>query len=165
MSKRLDGSRAVFWHGDFIRPILYTLCYKEIWVSLYKNNGTSLWDFVLNYGRNLLQVNLARQRRTLSETNYRPGGCKTICPPPPMAVRLTADLRPSADRSAVRTSLVAGGRPAAGSRHAFSLGWDRQTDRQTDGSRYRLMPPYGCGTISGPSIGRYKFAVAATVDD
>jgi len=29
--------------------------------------------------------------------------------PPPMAVRLAADLRPSADGSAVRTSLVAGG--------------------------------------------------------
>ena len=29
--------------------------------------------------------------------------------PPPMAVRLAADLRPSADGSAVRTPLVAGG--------------------------------------------------------
>ena len=36
-----------------------------------------------------------------------PGG-RTICPPL-MAVRLAADLRPSADGSAVRTSLVAGG--------------------------------------------------------
>jgi len=33
--------------------------------------------------------------------------------PPPMAVRLAADLRPSADRSAVRTSLVAGQLQAA----------------------------------------------------
>ena len=36
------------------------------------------------------------------------GGGETICPPP-MAVRLAEDLRPSADGSAVRTSLVAGG--------------------------------------------------------
>jgi len=47
--------------------------------------------------------------------------------PPPMAVLLAADLRPSANGSAVRTSLV------AGSQRAYSLGWDRQTDRQTDG--------------------------------
>ena len=37
---------------------------------------------------------------------------ETICPPP-MAVRLVADLRPSADGSAVRTSLVAGQLQAA----------------------------------------------------
>jgi len=30
----------------------------------------------------------------------------------------------------------------AGSQHAYSLGWDRQTDSQTDGLWYRLMPPY-----------------------
>ena len=41
--------------------------------------------------------------------NYRPGGGETICSHPPMAVRLTADVRPSADGSAFRTSLVAGG--------------------------------------------------------
>jgi len=50
--------------------------------------------------------------------------------PPPMAVRLAADLRPSVDASAVRTSLVAG--QLAGSQRAYSLGWDRQTYRQTD---------------------------------
>ena len=33
-------------------------------------------------------------------------GGETICPPP-MALRLAADLRPSADGSAIRTSLVA----------------------------------------------------------
>ena len=38
-------------------------------------------------------------------TSYRAGGGKTISPPPPMAVRLAADLPPSADRSAVRTYL------------------------------------------------------------
>ena len=35
-----------------------------------------------------------------------PGGGETICPLP-MAIRLVADLRPSADGSAVHTSLVA----------------------------------------------------------
>ena len=38
--------------------------------------------------------------------SYRPGGGETICPPP-MAPRLAADLRPSADGSAVRTCLMA----------------------------------------------------------
>ena len=31
----------------------------------------------------------------------------------------------------------------------YSLGWDRQTDGQTNGSRYRLMLPYGGGIITG----------------
>ena len=48
------------------------------------------------------------------QTSHRPGGSETICPPPrPMAVRLAVDLRPSADGSAVRTSLVAGQLQAA----------------------------------------------------
>ena len=34
-------------------------------------------------------------------------------------------------------SAHSGGQPAAGSQRAYSLGWDRQTD----GSRHRLMPP------------------------
>jgi len=51
-------------------------------------------------------------------TSYRPGGGETICPLP-IAVRLVADLRPS-----------------AGSQRAYSLGWDRQTD----GSRYSKSP-------------------------
>ena len=42
-------------------------------------------------------------------------GGETICPPP-------MDLRPSADGSAVRTSLVASGGFAAGSQRAYSLG-------------------------------------------
>ena len=44
-------------------------------------------------------------------TSYRPGGGRRgddMRPPPPMAVRLAADLRPFSDGSAVRTSLVAG---------------------------------------------------------
>jgi len=62
------------------------------------------------------------------------------------------DMPPPADISSTRggsTSVrgrvcsphMSGGRPAAGSQRAYSLGWDRQTDGQTDGSRYRLMPP------------------------
>jgi len=49
--------------------------------------------------------------------------------------KIAADLRPSADGSEVRTSLVAGGGSAAGSRRAYSLGSCviGQTDRQTDG--------------------------------
>ena len=55
--------------------------------------------------------------------------------------KIAADLRPSADVSAVRTSLVAGGGSAAGSEHANIPRQLRHgTDRQTDGSRYRLMP-------------------------
>jgi len=41
-----------------------------------------------------------------SKRSYRPGGGETICPPP-MPVRLMADLRPSADGSAVRIWLRA----------------------------------------------------------
>jgi len=52
--------------------------------------------------------------------------------PPPMAVRLAADLRPSADGSAVRPSLVAGG-GVSGSQRAYSLGQLRPgTDRRAD---------------------------------
>ena len=40
-------------------------------------------------------------------------------------------------RGRVRSLHVSGGRPAAGSQRADSLGWERQTD----GSRYRLSPP------------------------
>jgi len=42
--------------------------------------------------------------------NVSPRGARRYAPPPPpMAVRLAADLRPSVDGSAVRTPLVAGG--------------------------------------------------------
>ena len=63
--------------------------------------------------------------------------------PPPAGggstvAKIAADLRPSADGSAVRASLVAGGRYAAGSQRDYSLGscamgqrdgGDRRTDR------------------------------------
>jgi len=56
--------------------------------------------------------------------------------------KIAADLRPSADVSTVRTSLVAGNGSAAGSQHANIPRQLRHgTDRQTDGSRYRLMRP------------------------
>ena len=38
-------------------------------------------------------------------------------------------------RRRFRSPHISGGRPAAGSQRAYSLGWDRQTD----GSWYRLM--------------------------
>jgi len=48
--------------------------------------------------------------KTATEASYRPGGGKTICPPPvAVDLKIAADLRPSADGSTVRTSLVAGG--------------------------------------------------------
>ena len=46
--------------------------------------------------------------------------------PPPMAVRLAADLRPSADGSAVRARLICG-QPACLQPRAAAP-WDRQTD-------------------------------------
>ena len=42
---------------------------------------------------------------TQCRTSYRLEGGETICPPPPIAVRLAADLRPSADGSAGHTWL------------------------------------------------------------
>ena len=68
---------------------------------------------------------------------------------PPMAVRLAADLRPAADGSAVRTSLVAGSSvPMACSHPTYSLGWDRQTDRQDGRIAVSLNAPLGGGIIT-----------------
>jgi len=39
--------------------------------------------------------------------------------------------------------------------------WDRQTDRQRDGSRYRLMSPYGAGIITGDST---QFAATSYIE-
>jgi len=61
--------------------------------------------------------------------------------PPP----IVADLRPCADGSAVRTFFWWPA-VAAGSQHAYNLRQLRHgTDRQTDGPRYRLMPPTAGG--------------------
>jgi len=62
-------------------------------------------------------------------------------PSPPIA----ADLRPCADRSAVRTALVAcraAALPIAYGASGLGAACLGQLG-QTDGSRYRLMPPYG----------------------
>ena len=59
-----------------------------------------------------------------------------MSPTRPMAVRLAADLHPSADGSAVRTSLVAGQLQAASVPIAYRLG---QTDGWTD-ERIRSPP-------------------------
>ena len=82
-------------------------------------------------------------------TRYRHGGGETICPGrwqfddgisfrresghlrQSTDPKIATDLRPSADRSAVRTFLVAGGGLAAGSQHAYSLGSCAM--RQADG--------------------------------
>ena len=62
-----------------------------------------------------------------------------------MVAKIAANLRLSADGFAVRTSLVAGGHAVAIARQ-LRHGTDRRTDGQTEGSRYRLMPP--------PTVGR-----------
>jgi len=60
-----------------------------------------------------------------------------------MYINITVDLRPSADGSAVRTSLVAGGGLPAGSQHAYSL--DSCIMGQTDGwiVLFQNAPPQG----------------------
>jgi len=73
-----------------------------------------------------------------------PWGRRDDMPPPLMVVRSKNNLGESTSVRG-RTSLMAGGVKAASSQLAYSLGWDRQMDRQTDGSQYRLMPPtQGC---------------------
>jgi len=52
-------------------------------------------------------------------------------------------------RGRVRSPHISGGRPAAGSQRAYILGWDRQTDRQTYGSRYGLLRLYCGGMVGG----------------
>jgi len=75
-------------------------------------------------------------------------------PAPPMAVRLAADLRPSADGSAVHTSLVAGHcRQRA---IAYRLG---QRNGRTEGQMaVSLTVPCGGGIITGLEfrIGRVR---------
>jgi len=60
--------------------------------------------------------------------------------------KIAADLRPSADASAVRTSLVAGGGKAAAYQRTYSLGscaveqTDGRTDRRTDRAIPKCLP-------------------------
>jgi len=39
--------------------------------------------------------------------------------------------------------------------------WDRETDRQRDGSRYRFMSPYGAGIITGDTT---QFAATSYIE-
>jgi len=67
------------------------------------------------------------------QTKYRPGGSETICPRRwQFNPKIAADLRLSADGSAVRISLVVGGGQAAGIQRVYSLGSCAmgQTDRR-----------------------------------
>jgi len=86
------------------------------------------------------------KQQIYNSTSYRPGGGETICPPP-MAVRLATDLyaRPRTGPRPHMVKLQAASVPIAYGSCAprAAAPWDRQTD----GSRYRLMPPYGRGII------------------
>jgi len=76
-------------------------------------------------------------------------------PSPPIA----ADLRPCADRSAVRTALVAcraAALPIAYGASGLGAACLGQLG-QTDGSRYRLMPPYGGGITVTTLWTLYKY--------
>jgi len=75
-------------------------------------------------------LRLERRQRRCNKVS--PGGGETICRPRRWQFdpKIAADLRPSADGSAVCTSLVVG---AIGSQHAYSLG--SCTTGQTDGRR------------------------------
>ena len=59
-----------------------------------------------------------------AEQGITPGEARRYAPADGSSTvaKIAADLRPSADGSAVRTSLVAGGGYAAGSQRAYSLG-------------------------------------------
>jgi len=68
--------------------------------------------------------------------------------------KITADQRLSADRSAVHTSLMAGGRKAAGSQHAYKQAaapWDRHMNRWTDRAIPKMPPRVGGGIIPDSS--------------
>ena len=83
---------------------------------------------------------------TITRTRYRPGRGETICPRQwQFDPKIAANLRPSADGSAVRTSLVAGGGKAAGSQRAYSLGSCAMG--QTDGriALFQNAPPPTAG--------------------
>jgi len=56
---------------------------------------------------------------------------------PPSAAGSSTRGGSTSVRGRVRSPHISGGRPAAGSQRAYSLGWDRQTH----GQRCRLMPP------------------------
>jgi len=65
--------------------------------------------------------------------------------PRPMAIRLAADLRPSANGSAVRTSLVVAKLQAASVPIAYGTCAPSAMGQTDGGSRYSKMPPYRAG--------------------
>ena len=67
--------------------------------------------------------------------SYRPGDGEMICPTPADGSSTRGGSTSVSGR--VRSPHISSGRPAARSQHAYSPGWDRQTDR----SRYCLIPP------------------------
>ena len=74
--------------------------------------------------------------------SYRPGDGEMICPTPADGSSTRGGSTSVSGR--VRSPHISSGRPAARSQHAYSPGWDRQTDR----SPYCLIPPlYGGGII------------------
>ena len=93
-----------------------------------------------------LEVSCAIVLSCAMSTSYRPGGGQTICPPPR---RWQFDSRRIYGR--VRSQHMAKLQAACSVPIPYSCAprvaapWDRQMDRQTDGSRYRLMPPPWAG--------------------
>jgi len=89
-----------------------------------------------------LEVSCAIVLSCSMSTTYRPGGVQTICPPR----RWHFYSRRIYGR--VRSQHMAKLQAACSVPIPYSCAprvaapWDRQTDRQTDGSRYRLMPPH-----------------------
>jgi len=76
------------------------------------------------------------------QTRYRPGRRRDDMSP---ADGSSTRGGSTSIRGRVRSPHISGGRPAAGSQRAYSLGWDRRTD----GSRNRLLPPYDGGGGEG----------------
>ena len=66
------------------------------------------------------------QRAILSVTSYRPEAARRYAPRPVDGSSTRGGS--TSDRGRVRSPHISGGRPAAGSQRAYSLGWDRQTD-------------------------------------
>ena len=66
------------------------------------------------------------QRAILSVTSYRPEAARRYTPRPVDGSSTRGGS--TSVRGRVRSPHISGGRPAAGSQRAYSLGWDRQTD-------------------------------------
>jgi len=102
-----------------------------------------MWQHIQNYKYNLAPYWTLFKIKYKCNTKYRPGCGQTICPARrwQFDTKIAADLRPSADGSAVRTGWWW---PAVAELQATSVPiaqaaapWD--WDRQTDGSRYGII--------------------------